>query len=123
MIGTKEQLKEKWETIKDDQIIELTVKTKKSNRSKAQNDYYWWVIIEYIADFIWLEHNFEKMELHKQVKDNFWLETTTNLDTGKFSAMVNEIIAWYKEYRDLHIPKPNEHEDFVNLCETMWFKQ
>jgi len=66
-----------------------------------------------------LQHNFEKLEIHKQIKDNFKLETTTNLDTAEFSAMVNEIIAWYKEYRNLHIPLPNEDEDFANLCDTM----
>ena len=120
-ILSKEEALEYIKWLPDEVILEVTKKQKKAVRSIAQSNYYWWVVIEYISDFIWLEHNFEKMELHKQIKDAFQLKTTTNLDTAEFSQMVNERIAWYREHRNLIIPKPNEHEDFVSLCESMGY--
>ena len=133
MIGTKAQILEKffkrnnlvlksilkilevfgWND--DEKIYELTEKKQKSIRTIAQNRYYFWVVVEYIADFIWLQHNFEKIEIHKQIKEYFKLETTTDLEVSEFKAMIEEIRAWWLEYRGLYIPLPREVEDLADL--------
>lgn len=99
----------------DEKIYELTEKKQKSIRTIAQNRYYFWVVIEYIADYIGLSHNFEKMEIHKQIKDYFKIETTTWLSTVEFQKMIEEIRAWYLEHRQLYIPLPREVEDLADL--------
>lgn len=99
----------------ENEIFELTRKTKKSLRSIAQNRYYFWVVVEYIADFIWLQHKFEKLEIHNQIKEYFKLETTTDLEVSEFKAMIEEIRAWWLEYRGLYIPLPRECEDLADL--------
>ncbi len=133
MIGTKTQILEKffkrnnlvlksilkileifgWND--DEKIYELTEKKQKSIRTIAQNRYYFGVVVEYIADFIWLQHNFEKIEIHKQIKEYFKLETTTDLEVSEFKAMIEEIRAWWLEYRGLYIPLPRECEDLKDL--------
>ena len=60
-------------------------------------------------------HKFEVMEQHKQIKDYFWLETTTDLSTSEFQYMCEEIRAWYLQERWLYIPLPRESEDLANL--------
>lgn len=101
--------------IDENEIFELTRKTKKSIRTIAQNKYYFWVVLEKICDFIWLQHKFEKLEMHKQIKDYFELETTTDLSTVEFQKIIEEIRAWYLEYRGLYIPLPREVEDLADL--------
>lgn len=133
MIGTKTQILEKffWEKslilkailrileafnwIDDEKIYELTEKKQKSIRTIAQNRYYFGVVVEYIADFIWLSHNFEKLEIHKQIKEYFNIETTVDLEISEFKAMIEEIRAWWLEYRGLYIPLPREVEDLADL--------
>ncbi len=100
---------------KKDAIFEIKQKREKTLRSLAQNRYYFWVILEYICAFIGIWHKFEKLEMHKQIKDYFQLETTTDLDTKEFAKMCEEIRAWYLEYRDLYIPLPNEVEELASL--------
>ncbi len=92
----------------DNTIFEVTKKTNKTIRSEAQNRYYWGVVVEFICNFIWLAHRFEKYDLHKEIKEYFWLETTTGLEPWEFKQMCEEIRARYKENRDLYIPLPNE---------------
>lgn len=99
----------------DGKLYEFTEKKQKSLRSIAQNRYYFWVVIEYIADFMWFQHNFEKLEIHKQIKEYFWLKTTTDLEVDEFKAMIEEIRAWWLEYRQLYIPLPREVEDLADL--------
>lgn len=120
MIRTARQIIEKLVYVDNDKLYDLTEKKEKSLRSIAQNKYYFWVILDAIMDFIWLEHKFEKLELHKEVKDYFELETTTNLDPKEFSKMCNEIRDWYLENRWLYIPLPNEVEDLKSLQDYLY---
>ncbi|PZM86342.1 hypothetical protein DLH72_01240 [Candidatus Gracilibacteria bacterium] len=101
--------------IGENEIFELTRKTKKSLRTIAQNKYYFGVVVKHIADFIGLAHKFEKLEIHNQIKEYFNLETTTDLEVGEFKAMIEEIRAWYLEHRGLYIPLPRECEDLADL--------
>lgn len=115
MIWNKKQILEYINKLDDDDIIEATKKQTKTIRSIAQNKYYFWVILKYICEFIWIEHKFEIMEQHNQIKEHFCLETTTDLSTSEFKYMCEEIRAWYLEYRWLYIPLPRESEDLQNL--------
>ena len=114
MIWNKEETKERLDKQKD-WMFEIKKKQVRNNRTYAQVKYYFWVIIKYIAEEIWLSNQFEIMELHSQIKDYFWLETTTWLDIPEFSAMCEEIRAWYLEHRNLYIPLPREDEDLKSL--------
>ena len=120
MLGNKTQAIEYINKLDDDSIIEVTKKQEKSIRSYAQCKYYFWVILKYICEHIWIQHKFEIMEQHKQIKDYFWLETTTDLSKSEFKFMCEEIRAWYLENRGLYIPLPRETEDLKNL-ETYLF--
>lgn len=115
MIWNKQKALEYIESLSDEDIIEVTKKQKKTLRSLAQNKYYFWVLLNYICEFIWISHKFEILEQHKQIKDYFWLETTTDLSTSEFKAMCEEIRAWYLENRGLYIPLPRESEDLKDL--------
>lgn len=120
MIWTKQKALEYIESLDDDSIIEVTKKQTKTIRSYAQSKYYFWVILKYICEHIWIMHKFEVMEQHKQIKDYFWLETTTDLSTSEFKYMCEEIRAWYLQERWLYIPLPRESEDLRSL-ETYLF--
>ena len=120
MLYTKQKALEYIESLNDEDIIEISKKQAKTIRSYAQNKYYFWVILKYICEYIWLQHKFEVMEQHKQIKDYFWLETTTDLWTIEFKNMCEEIRAWYLQERWLYIPLPRESEDLQNL-ETYLF--
>lgn len=117
MIGTQKQILEYLQDKSDaNQLYELKeIKSGKKQRSIYQNKYYWWVLIEIIADYMGIKYPYEKMELHMQLKDQFWVKTTTDLDTAEFSFLVNEIRAWFLEHRNLYIPEPDEEENLASL--------
>lgn len=115
MIWNKTQVLDYISKLKDDDIIEVTKKQTKSIRSLAQNKYFFGVVLKYICEHIWIWHKFEIMEQYKQIKDYFWLETTTDLSTSEFQYMCEEIRAWYLQERGLYIPLPRESEDLANL--------
>jgi len=116
MIWNKEKVENYLEKDKDsDSIYEITKKKKKTLRTYAQVKYYFWVIIRYIAEEVWLSNKFELMQLHEDIKEYFHLETTTWLDTIEFSAMCEEIRSRYLDNRNLYIPLPNETESLKDL--------
>ena len=115
MIKTKKEIIIYLLDFPDEKIFEITEKKEKSLRTIAPNKYYFWVVIETIADFIWFEHNFEKLEIHNQIKEYFNLKTTTDLEIWEFKAMIEEIRAWYLDNRGLYIPLPREIEDLADL--------
>ena len=120
MIWNKKQAIEYIDKLDDDSIIEVTKKQTKSIRTYAQNKYYFWVILKYICEHIWIMHKFEVMEQHKQIKDYFWLETTTDLSTDEFAFMCKAIIELFKTNYWVIIPTPSSVEDLRSL-ETYLF--
>lgn len=115
MIWQKKEIIEFLKNQNDEDFFEIKKKQEKSIRTIAQNKYYFWVVLEYIADYVGLKYNFEKMQLHEQIKKDFWVETTTELDTSEFAFLMNEIRAFFLEKFELYIPTPNEAEELENL--------
>ncbi len=120
MIWNKEIIQEYINKWKEEDIYECKRKQEKSIRTYAQVKYYFGVILKYICAEIWLSHQFEVMEQHKQIKDYFWLETTVDLSTKEFSYMCEEIRAWYLENRNLYIPLPREDEELKDLQKYLY---
>lgn len=116
MIGNKEQIIEWLSDKKDDVIFEISQKREKTSRSLAQNRYYF-LILDIISDFHWNS----QMEQHEIIKMYFKLETTTNLDTGEFTFLIQSIRDLRKTKFGLYIPLPNEIQEmdwlseFINL--------
>jgi len=115
MIWTKKQIINYLEKQNDNTLFEIKKKTEKTLRSIAQNKYYFWVVLDVIADYVWLQFNYEKMELHQQIKKDFWVETTTELSTSEFAFLMKEIKAFFLEKFNVYIPDPNEVENLKSL--------
>lgn len=87
-------------------------------RSKAQNKYYWGVVIPAI-----LKHpkfrEWTDEQLHDGIKEKFLsrldpgtglmlVGSTANLSPSEFSTLKDEIQLWAAEALDLYVPDPNE---------------
>jgi len=105
MLWTKQQILTYLEKDKDGDIYECTRKQKKTVRSLAQNNYYFWVIINIISDF----HGFTPIETHKLLKLTFKIDTTTWLSTKDFKWLIDSIIDMWKVTYWVIIPLPEDN--------------
>jgi len=111
MIWTKTQVLDYISKLKDDDIIEVTKKQKKTIRSKLQNDYYWWCVVDIISNHHWMT----AIETHLAIKKTFWVETTTDLSTSEFKYLMELIQELWKTKFDVTIPSPSSVEELKNL--------
>lgn len=83
-------------------------------RSKQQNNYYWGVVIEILAN----EFGYTKDEMHDTIKFIFMREeipgkpihvkSTTELDTKETEELYEKIRIWSATNYGIYIPLPNE---------------
>ena len=88
-------------------------------RSVEQNNYYWGVVLEIIAEYLGYIGPGEKDLLHREMRAKFlvrmgklgpYVESTTNLSTKLFEKYLETIRAFVKDLYGLRIPLPNEAE-------------
>jgi len=104
-------------TLKDDAIVEVKQKQKKSIRSLAQNRYFWGYVVDIIADFHWLT----PIATYEMIKNLFKVTTFTDISTKEFSFVMETIIElWKKEYW-VRIPLPHDSWMDKSLYESLGF--
>ena len=99
--------------------VVVAIKTPRSNRSLSQNNYYWGVIIEVLADYT----GYGKTEMHEVLRGKFLSDTrevggeqirfshsTTELDTSEFEKYLSDVREWASSMLNCFIPLPNEIE-------------
>jgi hypothetical protein len=95
--------------------VVMVLKTPKKPRSLNQNDYYWAVVVQMIAD----ETGFTPDEAHeaikwlflrKQLGNIFTVRSTSILNTIEFENYVEQVRIWAQTELNIKIPLPNEIE-------------
>jgi hypothetical protein len=98
--------------------IELILKKRKSQRSLAQNSYYWGVVIEILSNHT----GYESEEMHEALKVKFLSEgtdektglikvkSTAKMNTDEFIKYTDKIIRWAAQDLGVFIPDPNQVE-------------
>lgn len=93
--------------------------TESKIRSVEQNNYYWGVVLEIIAEYLGYIGPGEKDLLHREMRAKFlvrmgklgpYVESTTNLSTKLFEKYLETIRTFVKDMYGLKIPLPNEAE-------------
>ncbi len=97
--------------------VNVVIKQKGKSRSKNQNDYYFGVVIEILAQ----QTGYSVDEMHEVMKAKFLSETrelagesitvsksTTSLTTVDFEKYLSDIREWASVYLECYIPLPNE---------------
>jgi hypothetical protein len=88
---------------------------RREGRSSAQNNYWWGVVVPYVAEATGFTHD----EAHEALKAKFLGEedmaaglikigSTAKLDTAAFTRLIDEVRQWAQDYLDCRIPAPNE---------------
>lgn len=95
------------------QRVEVIIRKPKTKRSDLQNNYYWSVVVELLAN----ELGYDKDELHEILKYKFlqsnamgmpYIKSTTKLSTGEFEEYLSKIKRWAAEFLHIVIHDPNE---------------
>lgn len=98
--------------------IELVLRKKRSQRSLAQNSWYWGVVIEILASHC----GYTPEEMHEALKIRFLssrqederglikVGSTAALTTDEFIRYTNRVIQWAAEYLHVYVPDPNQVE-------------
>jgi len=93
--------------------VELTVGKVKNRRSNNQNDYYWGVVVEILADY-W---GYLPMEAHEAIKWELLrredgpvptVRSTADLNTAEFEIFLDRARIWALTEFEVKIPLPNE---------------
>lgn len=94
--------------------------TDEKTRSIEQNNYYWGVVLEYIAQHLGHIGPGEKNDLHNQFRSMFLVyigplgepcvQSTQNLDTKLFEKYLEAVRTWALQTYQIAIPLPNETE-------------
>jgi hypothetical protein len=89
-------------------------------RSVEQNNYYWGVVLEIIADDLGYIGPGEKEDLHNELRSMFlvrigklgepYVESTTRIDTKLFERYLEAIRTFMLNKYQIRIPLPNEAE-------------
>jgi hypothetical protein len=107
----------------DGKIIKVIVSTltKKKIRSVEQNNYYWGVVLEIIAEELGYIGPGEKEDLHNELRSRFLIrmgkmgspvvESTTKLSTKIFEKYLEAIRTFMQDTYGIKIPLPNEVEE------------
>ena len=111
MILTKQKALNYIESLKDEDIVEITKKQEKTIRSLAQNRYWHWIVVKTISDWSWDD----VISVHYMLKTMFNLETTTNLSTDEFAFMCKSVINLFLKKYWVRIPLPREDKDLKDL--------
>lgn len=99
------------------QRIELVLRKEKSKRSINQNNYYFGVVVEILADYC----GYEREEMHEALKEKFLsaipddhglrkIKSTTKLNTIEMEEYLEKIRLWASVELNCYIPNPNESE-------------
>lgn len=99
------------------QRIELVLRKEKSKRSINQNNYYFGVVVEILADYC----GYEREEMHEALKEKFLsaipddhglrkIKSTTKLNTIEMEEYLEKIRRWASVELNCYIPNPNESE-------------
>lgn len=111
---------QKVETL-DNKNVLLEIKEIQSQRSLNQNNYYWGVVVQMLADELGydidemhevLKFRFLQKEMEFKVKEKVEVlkgtMSTTELNTKEFEKYLLNIRTWASSYIGLIIPEPNE---------------
>ena len=115
----KNQFNESFKKLNDWEYL-ITLEKYKKERSKYQNNYYWFILSEFSKE-IWINAEL----LHEECKYKFlrtifiwtkWQEifkilSTKNLNTYEFETYLESIRKWALEEYNLILPLPNESID------------
>jgi cell division protein FtsI/penicillin-binding protein 2 len=95
--------------------------TKKKMRSVEQNNYYWGVVLEIIAEYLGYIGPGEKEDLHNELRSMFLVrmgklgspvvESTTKLSTKIFEKYLEAVRTFMLNNYGIKIPLPNEVEE------------
>jgi len=95
--------------------------TEKKIRSVEQNNYYWGVVLEILADHFGYIGPGEKEDLHNELKSMFLVrigrlgepvvESTTRISTEIFEKYLEAVRTWALTKFQVKIPLPNEVEE------------
>jgi|AntAceMinimDraft_18_1070375.scaffolds.fasta_scaffold178668_2 hypothetical protein len=116
MIWNKEETTERLEK-QEEGIFEISKKREKTIRSKAQNKFYFWIVIKIIWDF----HGYSPVETHNLIKGTFKLKTTTDLSKSEFKYMIEIIQDLWKTKYNCIIPNPSDLTDDISLYKSLGF--
>ena len=110
-----------WLLDNDNQFVELKLSAVQSDRSKAQNAYYWGVVLKILAmEFDGSDSQYAKDCMHHWMKRMFLLNedqyynqriptpSSTELSTKEFSKYLQSIRDWVYHEHQINIPEPNE---------------
>jgi hypothetical protein len=105
------------------EIVEVTVKPWRENRSVQQNKYLWGVVYELISEhtgdspgavhkFFTAKYLTDTVEIHtpKGTIEQEFIRSTTELNTQEFSEYTNKIKDWARDFLEMHIPDPDKAE-------------
>lgn len=97
--------------------VQVAINLPKNPRSMNQNNYYWGVVIEILADFT----GYIQDEMHEVLKGKFlsdekeiageqirFSHSTAELNTTEFEEYLKDIREWASVALDCFIPLPNE---------------
>jgi len=95
--------------------VEIIVRKQRSQRSLAQNNAYWGLVVEMLA----AKTGYGKETMHLALKEKFAsridektglviVESTAEMDTKRFSQYYEDIQKWAWEFLELKIPAPGE---------------
>lgn len=104
MIWTKNQIMKYLECAKGDLYFELWEFLKP--RTLNENKYYHWVVVKLISYFSWDT----PASVHRFLKKEFYISSTTNLSTSDFEKLMDEIRWWAFSFLWISIPEPNTME-------------
>jgi hypothetical protein len=97
--------------------VKVSIKPLYKSRSLSQNNYYWAVIVQILADFT----GYSADEIHEVLKSKFlsdekevageiirYAKSTTTLDTLEMEDYLHNIREWASAKLNVFIPLPNE---------------
>jgi hypothetical protein len=95
--------------------------TEKKLRSVEQNNYYWGVVLDILADHFGYIGPGEKEDLHNEMRSMFLVrigklgqpvvESTTRISTELFEKYLEAVRTWALQEHQCKIPMPNEVEE------------
>lgn len=104
MIWTKSQIINYFDNITSNSYFQVWEFLKP--RSMNENKYYHWVVVKLISHFSWDT----PASVHRYLKKEFYIGSTTNLSTKDFEILMDEIRWWAFSFLWISIPEPNTME-------------
>jgi hypothetical protein len=118
--SSQKMLNDYHKKVGDDKKVKLPLSglTEKKVRSIEQNNYYWGVVLEILADHCGYIGPGEKEDLHNELRSMFLVyigklgepcvQSTTKLDTEFFEKYLEAVRTFALNFHQCRIPMPNE---------------